>query len=76
MISAAISQLKRLRFSVIVLPPENRRSDAADDACTARYLRDNLATVGKFSNVVCFPVHLKEAADDFHTVETDLLLVP
>ena len=44
---AAISPLnKRLRFFVIVCPPtENRRSAAADNACTARYLRADLVTV-------------------------------
>ena len=39
--------LPSLHSNVIVFPPtDNRRSDAADHACTARYLRTNLATLG------------------------------
>ena len=54
-LSAAISPLKRLRFFVIVFSPtENKSADTADDACTARYLRADLATVG---DVLCFPAH-------------------
>lgn len=69
--SAALSPFKVLRFFVIDSPPvENRRSDAADGPCTARYLRAKLATVG---NVLCFSAHpLQLAAEGFHA---DLLLV-
>ena len=89
-ISAATSPLERvcvcvcffflLRF--FVFPPniiysENRRSDAADDASTARYLRANLATAESVFWLSCahHPPTNRGATEDFHTVEADLLLV-
>ena len=45
--SAAVSPDKQLRFDVTTKPAcENKRSDAADEAWTARYLRASLAMRG------------------------------